>query len=101
VSLWQVRDDITSLFMARFYELLELTSRNSQQRSVSGSLRQARTWLRGLSNQQAEAFKQMHPRLSQPSDSLDKSGPITPNTPPGMTSYSSPEYWAAFIAWGY
>lgn len=100
VSLWPVRDDITSLFMARFYELLEPARKDTQQRSVS-ALRQARTWLRGLSPEQAEAFKRMHPQLSQPTDSLNKPGPIAPDTASGTTPYSSPEYWAAFVAWGY
>jgi CHAT domain-containing protein len=100
VSLWQVRDDTTSLFMTRFYELLEPARKNAEQRPVR-ALRQARAWLRKLSLEQAEEFKQSHPQLSELSSSLTKAGFITVDTAPGTTPYSSPEHWAGFVAWGY
>jgi CHAT domain-containing protein/tetratricopeptide (TPR) repeat protein len=86
VSLWKVRDDITSIFMTRFYELLE-TDRTGSQQMPARALREARAWLRGLDNQQAEVFKQTHPQLFQV-------------TSPSMTAYSSSENWAPFVAWG-
>jgi CHAT domain-containing protein/tetratricopeptide (TPR) repeat protein len=96
VSLWQVRDDITSLFMTRFYELLEPGRPGTQQRPVS-ALRQARTWLRGLTAQQAQAYKMTHPERSrsQKIPRTSESGAL------GTIPYSSPENWAAFVAWGY
>jgi CHAT domain-containing protein/tetratricopeptide (TPR) repeat protein len=99
-SLWQVRDDITSLFMARFYELLEPGHIDNPQSPVS-ALRQTRAWLRQLSLEEAEAFRRRHPQLSQLSGHFDQSGSNAPGTASGMTSFSSPQYWAAFLAWGY
>jgi CHAT domain-containing protein/tetratricopeptide (TPR) repeat protein len=98
-SLWQVRDDVTSLFMTRFYELLDPAHKGSPQRPVS-ALRQARAWLRRLTPQQAEAFRQMHPHLSGPSDGRGEPVPAALDTIASTGSYSSPENWAAFVAWG-
>jgi CHAT domain-containing protein len=72
--------------MTRFYELLE-TDRTGPQQMPVHALREARAWLRGLDNQQADVFKRTHPQLSQV-------------TSPSMTTYSSPENWAPFVAWG-
>jgi tetratricopeptide (TPR) repeat protein len=86
-SLWQVRDDITSLFMTRFYELLEPNRNNPQQQWPVSALREARTWLRNLDAKQVESFTQSHPHLPK---QVGRS----------IASYSLPENWAAFAAWG-
>jgi CHAT domain-containing protein/tetratricopeptide (TPR) repeat protein len=100
VSLWQVRDDVTGLLMAKFYELLDPTLANSEQQPVT-ALRQARTWLRELSIKQANDFLRVHSQLSKRPDSRGKPPSAALNTEPCTAPYSSPEYWAAFVAWGY
>jgi CHAT domain-containing protein len=97
VSLWQVHDDITSLFMTRFYELLNPIGDSAEQRPI-GALRQARAWLRQLTTQEAEAFRDLHPQLLRRAGNgslADK-----PDVVDSELSYSSPEHWAAFAAWG-
>jgi CHAT domain-containing protein len=98
VSLWQVRDDVTSLLMARFYELM-LQVGSEEHESPVTSLRETRKWIRQLSADQVGAFKSAHPQLSPPpgSSSVGDHEALDQGTNP----YSSPEYWAAFVAWGY
>lgn len=86
-SLWQVSDDITSLFMTRFYELLKPNHNNPQQQWPVSALREARVWLRNLDTQQVEIFTQSHPNLPRQLDHM-------------AGSCLLPENWAAFVAWG-
>lgn len=99
VSLWQVRDNVTSLLMTRFYELLDPTHGGDSQKPVN-ALRQARMWLRQLTPEQAEAFRQTHSQLSEAADGQGKPAPATSDHARATSSYASPENWAAFVAWG-
>jgi len=99
VSLWQVSDAATALFMTRFYELLNPTLNSAEHRPVA-ALRYARSWLRGITMKQIADFAKQHPYLAQLPEfntilTLSASGGDS-NTLP----YSSPQYWAPFVAWG-
>lgn len=91
-SLWQVRDDVTTLFMTKFYECLEPGERGTRQAPVK-ALRDARSWLRRLTVGQLRDFQQTHPEIERSNDQ-------TFHLDDNMTPYSSPSYWAAFAAWG-
>lgn len=94
VSLWQVDDEATALLMTRFYELLDLHRNNITELPVR-ALREARTWLRHLTAQQARQYIQDHTHLS--GSVACHASPTSDPTP----SYAAAQYWAAFSAWGY
>jgi CHAT domain-containing protein len=98
-SLWPVYDRSTALLMIRFYELLGLSSDKASSHPAS-ALRQARMWLRSLTEEDADHFAQSHPRLAESTgDTWTKraaSGKDRTRTP-----YKSPQHWAPFVAWGY
>jgi CHAT domain-containing protein/tetratricopeptide (TPR) repeat protein len=98
-SLWPVYDHSTALLMMRFYELLGLSPDKASSQPVS-ALRQARLWLRHLTEEQASQFVQSHPRLAQSIGDLS-----TERTESGKNlaapPYASPQHWAPFVAWGY
>jgi CHAT domain-containing protein/tetratricopeptide (TPR) repeat protein len=98
-SLWQVDDIATALLMTRFYELLDPSLSGSEQHPVS-ALRQARIWLRNLSDREAGTYWAAHPRLSRRYRRPDRSTSATTQYGSQSTPYASPEYWAAFVAWG-
>jgi CHAT domain-containing protein len=95
VSLWQVNDRVTAIFMAYLYELL-LHAAHGAATPPAAALRQARTWLRHLTAEQLVHFIQDHPPLAGILGSPLPQIPDTPSTPP----YAAPQYWAAFTAWG-
>lgn len=85
--------------MIRFYELLGLSPDKASSQPVS-ALRQARMWLRRLTEEQANHFVQSHPRLTQSTGDLSTKRAI-PREDLGKPPYTSPQHWAPFIAWGY
>ena len=98
-SLWPVYDHSTALLMIRFYELLGLSPDKASSHPIS-ALRQARIWLRHLTEEQAKHFVQSHPRLTQSIGDLSAERAASGEDyarPP----YTSPQHWAPFIAWGY
>lgn len=94
VSLWQVDDWATALLMTRFYELLAPT-RPEQGMHPAPALRQARQWLRLLTNRQVADYIDAHPHLA--GIQLATSSP----TGAGDTPYASSRHWSAFMSWGY
>lgn len=93
VSLWQVDDEATALLMTRFYELLDLHRNNTTELPVF-ALREARTWLRHLTAEQARQYTQDHTHLSR-----SVACHASPTADP-MPPYAAAQYWAAFSAWG-
>jgi CHAT domain-containing protein len=101
VSLWPVYDEATALLMTRFYELLDPHSRNPGSQQPITALRQARTWLRHLTEQEANTFISTHPYLARsnsPRRASRNPGTATPS--PTLPRFSTQD-WAAFTAWGY
>ena len=93
-SLWTVRDDSTALLMARFYELMTASSRDSLL-SLFGpavALAKAQQWLRELT---VEDEQQYVMSLRAEGFRLDIRG-----GPEGCHPYESPLDWAAFVTWG-
>jgi CHAT domain-containing protein len=95
VSLWQVNDRVTAIFMAYLYELL-LHPAHGMATPPAAALRQARTWLRHLTAEQLVQFIQDHPPLAGVPTYPPPQISDTPSKPP----YAAPQYWAAFTAWG-
>ncbi len=98
-SLWPVYDHSTALLMTRFYELLGLSPDKASSQPVS-ALRQARMWLRRLTEEQANHFVQSHPRLAQSIGDLSTERAES-GKKPARPPYTSPRHWAPFVAWGY
>ena len=95
VSLWQVRDDATALLMTRFYEVLNPAPGNASPQPAH-ALREARTWLRHLTQHQTEQYVQRHPHLAHVINFRSSATTGSPEPP-----YADPQFWAAFTAWGY
>jgi non-specific serine/threonine protein kinase/serine/threonine-protein kinase len=112
-SPWAVDDEATALLMLRLYENLLGVHREPRTAGSSvfpsGSrmapepaLREARSWLRGLTRAQAEAARTdlgpfEPPGHRGPGGSVRRPGPPTTEDP---FPYSHPFYWAAFICVG-
>lgn len=99
VSLWLVDDLATALLMTRFYELLAPAKPISSLQPVP-ALREARLWLRRLTNDQMTEYAEQRPSLAARVRQRNAE-PAATNTPGGQNPlYAAPYYWAAFTAWG-
>jgi CHAT domain-containing protein/tetratricopeptide (TPR) repeat protein len=104
LSLWKVDDTATSLLMTRFYENL-LGKRAGLDRPMpkAEALREAKQWLRGLTDEQAETALSSLERgnvrpLSAAPGSPRPPSALLPTTAPRR--FEHPYYWAAFILVG-
>jgi CHAT domain-containing protein len=101
VSLWPVYDEATALLMTRFYELLDPGSGNPGSQQPITAMRQARTWLRHLTEQEADKFISTHSHLARSNSPRRESrSPGTATTLQTLPCFSTQD-WAAFSAWGY
>jgi CHAT domain-containing protein len=94
VSLWPVSDESTALLMTKFYDGMVIDDL-----SPHAALRRARRWLRHLTNEDREQYLGQKPALAA---ALRRNRVATPARGTGRVyPYSSPEQWAAFVAYGY
>jgi tetratricopeptide (TPR) repeat protein len=98
-SLWPVYDHSTALLMMRFYELLGLSPDKASSHPIS-ALRQARMWLRHLTEEQVTRFVQSRPRLAESMGDLSTNRAAS-GEDHARLPYISPQHWAPFVAWGY
>jgi tetratricopeptide (TPR) repeat protein len=105
LSLWNVKDTATALFMERFYQNL-LGKREGLKAPMlkAAALAEAKEWLRKLPR--AEALKraaflsggvERGPRKQLPELEVPPSNPTTPDAD---RPYAHPHYWAAFVLIG-
>jgi CHAT domain-containing protein len=99
VSLWPVSDEATALLMTRFYELLDAENeRQPHEQAPQTALRQARLWLRALTDAARAAYLNEHPILS---DALRARGLPAAITRSGSNGpYDTVQDWGAFVAYG-
>jgi tetratricopeptide (TPR) repeat protein len=95
LSLWKVDDTATALLMIRFYQNL-LGKRDGMSKPMlkAEALREAKTWLRGLTRESANAATSELNQFSR-SGLHRESGNYT-----GQHPYEHPHYWAAFVLVG-
>ena len=104
LSLWKVDDTATSLLMTRFYENL-LGKRAGLDRPLpkGEALREAKQWLRGLSDDQIDTALsalergKVRPLVSAPERPQGLTAPASASAP---KRFEHPYYWAAFILVG-
>lgn len=101
VSLWQIDDHATALLMVRFHELLDPGHNTGTPVSPVTALRQARTWLRNLTADQADNFIQAHSPLADLFDQSANEGTKPSDSDLEVSPYAAPQHWAALTAWGY
>jgi tetratricopeptide (TPR) repeat protein len=100
VSLWPVDDEATSLLMTRFYELLDANSVGQPQtQKPQTALRDARLWLRGLSETDRATYLDQHPVLA--SELRARRLPTRTVRNGSRGPYDTVEHWGAFVAYGY
>ena len=99
VSLWPVSDEATALLMTRFYELLSPESDcQPHEQAPQPALRQARLWLRALTDAGRAAYLDDHPILA---DVLRARGLPAAATSRGCHGpYDTIQDWGAFVAYG-
>ncbi|MHB8340865.1 MAG: CHAT domain-containing protein, partial [Mycobacteriales bacterium] len=99
VSLWPVSDEATALLMTRLYEFLDAGSDGQPRTQLpQGALRQARLWLRGLTDADRAAYLDDHPVLA---DALRARGLPAAAARGGCRGpYGAVEDWGAFVAYG-
>lgn len=99
VSLWPVSDEATALLMTRFYELLCPESDcQPHEQAPQPALRQARLWLRALTDAGRAAYLDEHPILA---DALRARGLPASETRRGSHGpYDTIQDWGAFVAYG-
>jgi CHAT domain-containing protein len=97
LSLWQVEDTATALFMQRFYQNL-LGKRDGLTRPLpkAVALREAKTWLRGLTAKEVEAEAGRLPVTRGVERPLPTAAARTREARP----FGHPYYWSAFILLG-
>jgi CHAT domain-containing protein len=94
LSLWQADDDATALLMTRFYQnLLGMRAGLDRPMPKAEALREAKEWLRGLTNK--ELVKQL---AGLPRGELVQKWPAPAEA--GPRPFGHPYYWAAFILIG-
>jgi CHAT domain-containing protein len=92
VSLWEVDDRATSLLMTRFYQnWLGKRPELDKPLAKAEALREAKQWLRGLTDQEV---KLALPQISRGEIQSNRSQPKTAHP------YAHPHYWAGFILVG-
>ncbi|WP_354541457.1 CHAT domain-containing protein [Rhodococcus sp. OAS809] len=99
-SLWPVDDDATALLMTRFYELLDPISKTTDEQQPTSAMREARKWLRTLTDESADNYVNTHPALSESFRRLGIQRLRTSQTTGLEKPYDAPECWAAFIVYG-
>lgn len=99
VSLWPVSDEATALLMTRLYEFLDAGSDGQPRTQLpQGALRQARLWLRDLTDEGRAAYLDDHPVLA---DALRARGlPAATARGGSQGPYGAVEQWGAFVAYG-
>jgi hypothetical protein len=104
VSLWQVDDTATALLMARFYaNLLGKREGLKTPLSKAESLREAKQWLRTLSQSRRDALAGALARGQLRGEVVKLDRPVVPAPRTGEADappYAHPYYWAAFILQG-
>jgi CHAT domain-containing protein len=99
VSLWQVDDHATALMMTRLYELLD-PNLNTVEQKPAAALRAARTWLRGLTAEQAAEYVRNRPAFADVLRRFHTGRTRAPALSSSDRPYASPIYWATFVAYG-
>jgi hypothetical protein len=95
LSLWKVDDTATALLMTRFYRnMLGKRDGLSKLMPKAEALREAKTWLRGLTRNEADAAESNLPRESRGGLRRIVGLPVA-NHP-----FEHPYYWAAFVLVG-
>ncbi|WP_224279520.1 CHAT domain-containing protein [Streptomyces sp. LS1784] len=90
-SLWQVDDLATAVLMTRFHELLPRVGADG--RDPVRALREARSWLRGLTGAGLAQYTAGRPGLADLARRY--AAPAADGQP-----FASPRRWAGFTAWG-
>jgi tetratricopeptide (TPR) repeat protein len=95
LSLWKVDDTATALLMTRFYQnMLGKRSGLSKPMLEAEALVEAKKWLRGLTNKEADA---PHPELPRATRGEVRH---RADTPAALHPYEHPHFWAAFVLVG-
>lgn len=102
-ALWDVDDAATAFLMARFYDRLVALPEAGvgELNPVAESLRSAKLWLRGLSQDQAFGLFES---LGDPADGSSLIAETTPADPASSdpdSPYRDPFFWASFSVFGY
>jgi CHAT domain-containing protein len=95
LSLWKVDDTATARLMSRFYQnMLGKRSGLSNPMPKAEALGEAKTWLRGLTSEEAGAAESKLPQVSR--------GEVRRrvDTPVSIHPYEHPHFWAAFVLVG-
>jgi len=100
VSLWPVSDEATALLMVRFYEFLDAGSGGQQPHTQhpQAALRQARLWLRDLTEANRNAYLAGRPVLAAALRARGLPAAVTRGSRRGP--YDAIEHWGAFVAYG-
>jgi len=100
VSLWPVSDEATALLMVRFYEFLDARSGGQQPHTQlpQAALRQARLWLRDLTEANRNAYLAERPVLAAALRARGLPAAATRGSRRGP--YDAIEHWGAFVAYG-
>lgn len=102
VSLWPVSDEATALLMTRFYELLGPSGGvGNPQRRPQEKLREARLWLRHLTNEERDQYLDTHPTLAEGLRARGLPAIRTTESSRARGPYQTTEHWGAFVAYGY
>ncbi len=94
VSLWPVADEATALLMVQFYELLRL---GESQLGPPAALRQARLWLRDLTDAKRDSFLTARPALAA---ALRARGLPAATGREARGPYAAVTDWGSFVAYG-
>jgi CHAT domain-containing protein/tetratricopeptide (TPR) repeat protein len=99
VSLWPVSDEAAALLMTRFYELLSASGeRQPHEQAPQTALRQARLWLRALTEASRAGYLDEHPILAS---ALRARGfPAAATRRGSHGPYDTIQDWGAFVAYG-
>jgi CHAT domain-containing protein len=105
LSLWQVDDTATALFMDRFYRnLLGKRTDGARPMGKAESLREAKLWLRSLTAKEAlerlGTLTQGVVRGERPARQEMQAVPRPRDAGADYRPYAHPRYWAAFILIG-
>jgi hypothetical protein len=86
--------------MTRFYELLDPIGKTTDDQHPTSAMRDARRWLRNLTDDTADDYVNTHPTLSESFAQLGVRRLRTSLATGLARPYDAAECWAAFVVYG-